>query len=131
MRQGQVYRGCLGLVRRREFIGLLGGAAALTPLGALAQQQQKLPVIGFLNNASPDTYATFVDAFRQGLRQGGYVEGESVVIEYRWGQNQSDRLPALAEKLVHLPVAVIVACGGDPAVQAAMSATQTIPIVAT
>jgi putative ABC transport system substrate-binding protein len=116
---------------RREFIGLMGAAAVLPPLDALAQQPGKLPVMGFLNNASPDTYASFVNTFRQGLRQSGYVEGESVAIEYRWGWNQSDRLPALAEELVRLPVAVIVASGGDPAVRAAMSATQTIPIIAT
>jgi putative ABC transport system substrate-binding protein len=119
------------IMRRREFLEFLGGLAALPPLGALPQQPERLPVIGFLNNASPDTYASFVNAFRQGLRQSGYVEGKSVAIEYRWGRNQSDRLPALAEELVRLPVAIIVASGGDPAVRAAMSATQAIPIVAT
>jgi putative ABC transport system substrate-binding protein len=114
---------------RRKFIALLGGATAW-PLAARAQQPA-LPVVGFLNNQSLDAYERFVVAFRQGLRQIGYVEGRNVVIQYRWGQNDSSRLPGLAAELVRLPVAVLVASGGDPAILAAKAATENMPIVAT
>jgi putative ABC transport system substrate-binding protein len=114
-------------MRRREFIAFLGSAAAW-PMVARAQQPA-MPVIGFLNGASPDGYAPMVAGFRQGLKETGYIEGQNVAIEFRWASGQYDRVPAMTAELVRRQVAVIVA--NTPGVQAVKAATTTIPIVFT
>jgi putative tryptophan/tyrosine transport system substrate-binding protein len=113
-------------MRRREFIAGIGIAAAWR---LAAHAQQRAPVIGFLSNASPAVYALRLSAFRRGLQETGFVEGQNVAIEYRWANGENARLPALATELVNRGVAVIVAGGGTPAAMAAKAVVTTIPVV--
>src|SRR5262245_3007723 len=115
---------------RRKFLKNVGVAVAAWPLTALtAHAQQRMPLIGYLGAETPAAFASRVSAFRQGLGEGGYVEGRNVAIEFRWAEGQHSQLPALAAELVARSVAVIVAPGGAPAALAAKSVTTTTPIV--
>jgi putative ABC transport system substrate-binding protein len=118
-----------GYIRRRKFLAALGGAAAW-PLAARAQQSA-VPGIGLLHSASAEAFAPFLAAFREGLNEGGFVDGQNVRIEFRWAEGQYDRLPGMAKELVAQQVALIVAGGGDRPALAAKAATTTIPIVFT
>ena len=113
-------------MKRREFIALLGGAAAVWPLTTRAEQPA-MPVVGFIRSTTAADAENLVIAFRRGLREAGFIEGQNVVVEYRWGENQPDRLPALVADLIRRPLAVIV--GNITAAQAAKAATTTVPIV--
>jgi putative ABC transport system substrate-binding protein len=114
-------------MRRREFIGIVSGAVAW-PLAARAQQPT-MPVIGFLNSGSADAYADRIVAFREGLGQIGYIEGQNATIDFRWAFGQYERLAGLATELARRPVSVLVATGGEPAALAAKTATSSIPII--
>ena len=115
-------------MRRRSFIGLVGGAAVVWPLAAGAQQP-KLPVVGYLGAESPQLFASRLDAFRKGLKSVAFDEGRNVSIEYRWAHGHNDRLPALAAELVQQGVTVIAAPGSVAASLAAKGATSTIPVI--
>jgi putative tryptophan/tyrosine transport system substrate-binding protein len=115
-------------MKRREFITLLGSASVAWPLAARAQQAA-MPVIGFMSTRSPEESEYQLEAFRRGLKDGGYVEGQNVAIEFRWARGQYDRLPEMAAELVSRRVSVLTAVGGDPSPLAAKRATSTIPIV--
>jgi putative ABC transport system substrate-binding protein len=117
-------------MRRRDFISLIGGAIAAWPTAAHAQQPT-MPVVGFLNSLRESDLPNLQAAFRRGLGEAGYVDGRNVTIEYRYADNQHNRLPALATDLISRKVAVIAATGGGPSILAAMAATKTIPIVFT
>ena len=116
-------------MQRREFLGVLSGAAAAWPLSVRAQQPVT-PMVGFLSGRSPDDSTQVLAAFRRGLAENGYIEGRNVTVEYRWALGQYGRLPALAAELVRRPVAVLVATGGEAAPLAAKTETTGIPIVA-
>src|SRR5258706_11080452 len=116
-------------MRRREFVAQLASATLAWSLAARAQRT--IPFIGFLNSGSPNERAHLVEAFRQGLKEGGYVDGKDVAIEYRWAEGRLDRLPSLATELVKRKVAVIIATGGNAPALAAQAATSDIPIVFT
>ena len=117
-------------MRRREFVVLVGGVVATWPFAARAQQPA-MPVIGFLNSASPEPFKNYVAGFHAGLKEAGYVDGHNVIIEFRWAEGHYDKLPGMAADLVRRKVGVLVATGGSPSIVAAKAATSSIPIVFT
>ena len=117
------------MIGRRKLLKLLGGTAAASLPCVASAQQQSMPVIGFLSNASPEPYEVRLRAFRQGLAEAGFVEGRNVAIEYRWADGDNDRLAQMAADLVGGKVAVLISAGGTPSALAAKAATSTIPIV--
>jgi putative ABC transport system substrate-binding protein len=117
-------------MKRREFIAAIGGAAVVWPFGASAQQAG-LPVIGYMSSRSASDSRLLVAAFRKGLSEAGFIEGQNVTIEYRWAEGQYDRLPAMASELIRLGSVLLVTTGGEPSALAAKVATSTIPIVFT
>jgi putative ABC transport system substrate-binding protein len=118
-------------MKRREFIRALGGAAAMWPFRTSAQQAVVLPIIGYMSSRSAGDSRLLVAAFRKGLIEAGFAEGQNVTIEYRWAEGQYDRLPAIASELVRLGSVLLVTTGGEPSALAAKAATSTIPIVFT
>jgi putative ABC transport system substrate-binding protein len=116
-------------VRRRDFFRVVAGAATARPLAARAQQSAKLPLIGFLNAQSPEAFAPYAEAFRAGLEDVGFVDGQNVAIEYRWARGHYDLLPSLTAELIALKPVIIAATGGDQAISAAKVITQSIPLV--
>jgi putative ABC transport system substrate-binding protein len=116
-------------MRRREFIGLLGSGMAASTWPIAARSQQAMPLIGFLSSRSPNESANVVAAFRQGLSEAGFAEGQNLAIAFRWAEGHYDRLPALAAELIDLRVALLYSAGGPPAALAAKAATSTIPVV--
>ena len=116
-------------VRRRDFFRVVAGAATARPLAARAQQSAKLPLIGFLNAQSPEAFAPYAEAFRAGLEEVGFVDGQNVAIEYRWARGHYDLLPSLTAELIALKPVIISATGGDQAISAAKAITQSIPLV--
>ena len=115
-------------MKRRDLLRMVAGTTLACPVPVTAQQPP-LPVIGYLSARSPQDTGHLVDAFRRGLGEGGFVEGQNVTIEYRWAHGQYDRLPSMAAELVRRPVSVLASTGGEPAALAAKAATSTIPIV--
>jgi putative tryptophan/tyrosine transport system substrate-binding protein len=116
-------------MRRRQFITMLGGAAAFSLARPLAARSEQVPTVGYLHSGSPEAFAQETSAFLQGLRDAGYLDGQNVFMEYRWAEGEPDRLPGLAGDLVQRHAAVIAAIGGDVTALAAKQATATIPIV--
>src|SRR4051794_2240131 len=116
-------------MKRRDVFGVVGGAVATWTVAARAQQSSKIPIIGLLGSESPDPWKERLNAFRQGLGDIGYTEGQNVAIDYRWAEGRNDRLPALAADLVRQQVSIIVVLGSTPSAIAAKQATATIPIV--
>ncbi len=115
---------------RRDFIALIGAALVVQPFAALAQQPA-MPVVGFANCQSPSAFAYLVEAFREGLRQNGYVEGQSVAIEYRWAEGQESRMPTLIDELVRRPVDVLAIAGSGRGPFLAKDFSSKLPVVAT
>src|SRR5262245_4184422 len=116
-------------VRRRDLLQVAIGSAIAWPFAGPFAARAQQPVVGFLSSVSSDVYGTRLDSFRRGLKEGGYVEGQNVAIEYRWAEGQNDRLPALAADLIRRGVSVLVAGGGTPTAVTAKAATTTIPVV--